>query len=61
MAVTKKIIQVNESNVQALKLLAKDAGKETEQDIAVWIISVSGYWRSLGYDKIIEELHKPPR
>lgn len=55
---TKKLKQIVDTKVPALILMAKAAGKKTDQEIAVWIIASSVYWRSQGYKKIREEMAK---
>lgn len=48
--------QIDKVDIVELVILAKAAGKHTDKDIALWIISVSGYWRLKGYDEIMKEL-----
>lgn len=38
--------------------LAREEGKSTDHEIAVWIINHTTYWKSQGYQKILEELKK---
>lgn len=53
-----KVRQLTETEIPRLYSLAKAEGKESLQDIAVWIISVSPWWRNQGYTMIIKELER---
>jgi len=52
-----KVVQLNESNIKKLALLAKADGKKTDQQIAIWVIARSIYWKREGYESIIKEIN----
>lgn len=58
MTVVNKIKQLEGKSFAQLVDLAKAEGRETDQQIATWIIAHSINWKSQGYTKIIEELNK---
>jgi len=53
-----KIKQISTIDIDQLVLLAGENNIHEDADVAKWIISVSPYWRSKGYDEIIKELQK---
>lgn len=52
----KYIVQINTINISELYILAKSNGHHSNADIAKWIISVSPYWKSKGYNEILTAL-----
>jgi hypothetical protein len=53
-----RVKQLSETNLLKLYSTAKADGKESLQEVAVWIISVSVWWRSQGYTMIMKELER---
>ena len=56
MVVVNKIKQLEGKTFEQLVQLAKDEGKKTDNEIAVWIIAHSIYWKSKGYVEIVNTL-----
>lgn len=53
-----KVKQLAETDLLKLYSIAKADGKDSHQEIAVWIISVSVWWRAQGYTMIMKELER---
>ena len=58
MVVVNKIKQLEGKTFAELVDLAKDDGKKTNHEVAIWIIAHSIAWKNKGYKCILEEMDK---